>query len=673
MFPSFGLRLLDAAGCTNATSTGLTEALPHFPDLVSLDLSRTPAAKDQVVLSKLGHLCNLRVLSLRGLGLKDTDFSIVAQSIGTRVRSLDVSNNNLTDSSAQLLLEHCMKETVIQPHVSRGPLAPVEVGGPNEDANAFEFENLVDHLRQKLTTGFMARLSVEEDRGVGVTHLYLTNNAMTIEGVSGLLRSGRLQMLDIGELPVATISPSNRSSDDEGASLRLPSVSELTPILATYASKKLKYLRIDYRLVTDDALAETAPSCRAELDGDIGSYRPSNAHELAANTRPMPELDSIDPAVAELSSNQFPLAELPGSSTSHLALAFARNGHASTGEHAMRRPKIQIISQSYETDNGITSVPKSPTANSPPASPLHHSDEKIQPAQNLCTMNRGLSPGIISLTQDLGGVLHTSPGLRPRHDSTHYTEDRRARLDLRQSQENRLHPNMLPHVHTLVLTNVPTATSDKEVVSRIIQYVKDAAEEALIARQRSRHTYILPPGRSRAIAEYEYAHSVFALQRIVLEMAPPQATPKKVSTSWRAYPTKSSTEDADSEAFWEAATHDFSFFGDEECGLPNFEPGRTLPIAAMSGLELAPCHPAPLPEPHHEIPLNRTWDVVGEVGKFRKERKIAYAKIAPKGDDDVEVEGYWPGAITVVRRPANTDTGELDCYGNRYESGWYYR
>tara|TARA_R110002003_G_scaffold288_10_gene18405 strand:- start:6146 stop:6826 length:681 start_codon:yes stop_codon:yes gene_type:complete len=226
---------------------------------------------------------------------------------------------------------------------------------------------------------------------------------------------------------------------------------------------------------------------------------------------------------------------------------------------------------------------------------------------------------------------------------------------------------MIPKVHTLVLTDVPTSTTNKNLIIRLVQYIRDAAEEAAIARQRARHTYILPPGRSRATAEREYAHNLFALSRIVFEMAPPQAVSKKVSSSWRAYPTKSSTEDVDSEAFWEAATHDFSFFGDEECGLPDLEPGRTLPLTAMGGLELAPERAKP------DIEFQPPMDVVSEIAKFRKERKAAYNKLVSMGESEPDVQGYWPGDVTVVRKAADRAAGELDCYGNRYESGWYYR
>ncbi|KAF2856779.1 hypothetical protein T440DRAFT_383210 [Plenodomus tracheiphilus IPT5] len=609
--PVFSLRLLDAAGCTNATSTGLAEALPHFPDLVSLDLSRTPAAKDELVLSKLKFLRNLRVLRLQGLGLRDEEFLVISHSVGTRVRSLDLSNNSLTDVSARLLLDHCMKETIVRPHISRGPIAPVNVDNFHSDNDEFESEDLVSHFRKTLTNGFIGSLAIEEAGDIGVTHLYLTKNAITVEGVSGLLRSGRLLVLDIGELPTVLSSTPENPLVEKQSDLSLPGVSKLTPILSEHA-KKLGYLRINYQIVTKDV-----------------------------STEPF----------------QVPRAELKWRKLS---------------------PKIEIFSESsLDVDDNAAKAPEPVLTGSLLTSirPIlcSGSKGKLFTTQQCLDARGRLSPTAVVLGSDLEvATTNTHVETRSRHDSTHHTEDRRARLDFRQSQESRLHPGMLPQVHTLVLTGVPTATANAEVVGRIIQFIKDAAEEASIARHRAARTYILPPGRRRAVAESEYARSLFDLRRIVLEMAPPEATQKKVSSSWRAYPTKSSTEDKDSEAFWEAAAHDFSFFGDEECGLPSSEPGQTLPLVAMSGLEVAPAQPGASPKSKATY-SEPTLDVIGEIGKFRKDRKAAYKNLLEMGQIDPEVEGWWPGDITVVRQPAVADQGELDCYGNRYQSGWYYR
>jgi hypothetical protein len=659
---------------------GLAEALPHFPDLVSLDLSKTAAARDKTVLSAFRYLRNLRVLNLRGIGIKDEEFLVVAHAIGSRVRSLDISNNHLTDTSARLLLELCLKERVIATHDSRGPLAPVENANPSNEPEAFESEDLVGHLRKKLTGGFIGSLSIEETSDVGVSHLYLSSNAITVEGISALLRSGRLQVLDVGILPAVVKHPSAASPETPDNDLELPSVSKLTPVLAEHASPKLRYLRVNYELVTEDAPFEALKSTRAELTGDLGIYKPSDSHELEAVEPSIQELDSDSIAIHEAPGDSLYPVELPGSPVTPLSAKVhkSRSGPADSDRRDTTSvPEIRVTLQALQINRDPACAPEPVPVDSPLSSlsPLGV-DENYQSN----TVEGGLNSGerFASTTPThKSSVLHQSnmkTTTRSRGNSFYYIEDRKVRLDFCQRNEPRIHPGMLPKLHTLVLTEVPIMTSDRRIVDRIIQFIKDAAEESSIARQRARHTYILPPGRRRAIAEEEYARNQFALRRIVLEMAHPQSAPKKISSAWRAYTTKSTTEDADSEAFWEAAKHDFSFFDDEECGQPERESGRTLPLTAMSGLELAPSYSDSSTEPEEVIHETRPLiDVVGEIGKFRRDRKAAYNNLLDMGQAEPEVEWYWPGDITILRKPINVETGELDCYGNRYECGWYYR
>lgn len=505
---------------------------------------------------------------------------------------------------------------------------------------------------------------------------------MTVEGISGLLRSTRLQVLDIGVLPVLLKQPYSTVVEEED--IELPKISKLTPTLSKDASAKLKYLRVDYQLVTEDAPTDVGTPLRAELDGSPGYQILPGALELEEPKIFMNELESTDNTVVEASGESLHLVELPNSSCPveipGCMPQSPPSGESTTSNSlakaAILPPQIMVTKELPEVKRGGAYAPEPVCIDG-----LHtlvspwsgNSDSDIEAVHTLTDNGACLSPSSPTFPPKPGGSIRN----RSRHNSTSYVEDRRARLDMRQSQENRLHPGMLPNVHTLVLTNVPLSTTGRQTIDRVIQYIKDAAEEAAIARQRAEHTYALPPGRSRAVAEREHAYGLFALRRLVLEMAPPQAAPKKVSTSWRAYPTKSSTEDTDSEAFWDAAAHDFSFFGEEECGLPDTEPGRTLPLAAMSGLELAPQRSTDLPEPmreaedgHSSLPL---LDVIGEIAKFRKGRKAAYNNLVQMGHSDADVEGYWPGDVTVIRRSVTQDAGELDCYGNRYEAGWYYR
>lgn len=664
----FGLRLLDASGCTNATSTGLAEALPHFPDLVSLDLSRTLGAKDETVFSKLKHLRNLRVLKLAALGLKDSDFSIIASSIGIQVRSLDVSENYLTDTSARLLLEHCIKEATFSSHISHAPLPPVDDSQPLNELDIFGTEDLDQHLRKKLTQGFIGRLAIEAGHDMGITHLHLSRNLMTVEGVSSLLRSGRLQVLDVGSLPVAMQKLQRLSAGGDSDDLVLPGVEKLTPILAKYASEKLVYLRINYNIVAKDAPVDTLNSPRAEVEGDLGIYVQPDATELEAVEPPQPELDSTETALFELPGDTAQLEPADFSSSTEGTMSSQSSNSLNTVEEpstSMQAPTIRVIPEPIEIKRGPAYAPE-PVLDEPLLSPI---SPRVDATGGLSPLSDSFQNGPTSPSIDRSD----EPAARSRPSSTYYIDDLKSRLELRQSRENRLHPGMLPKIHTLVLTDVPTETYDKELALRLIQFIKDCAEETAIARLRAKHTYILPPGRSRVVAEREYTQSLFALKRIVLEVAPLEQAPKKISSSWRQYPTKSTTEDADSETFWEAATQDFSFFGDEECGLPHAEPGRHLPLAAMSGLIVAPQTSAPVTEllqanstPH------QVYDVVSEIAKFRKERKSAYLAAAQAEAEPI-LEGYWPGDITVVRKTRESSTGSLDYYGNRYESGWHYR
>jgi hypothetical protein len=622
-----------------------------------------------MLFTKLQYLPSLRVLKLKGLGLKDADLSIIASSVRTRLRSLDVSQNHLTDNSARLLLEYCLKDTSYESHDTRASIAPIDRTRPLGEIDIFGTEDLDSHLRKKLTQGFVGSLAIEEARDVGITHLYISQNAMTVEGISGLLRSKRLQVLDIGTLSMTLQTPTQHSYDRLSENLAMPGVEKLTPTLAEYASDRLVYLRMNYAVVTKDAPLEVLHTPRAEMSGNPSIYAPANTHELEVIETPLPELESWDNAIYELPGDTVQPTELPGS------LVKTKHAHESQGSDLLSQgasevaptPTIEVTPEPTEIKRGPAYAPEVVSEQLPisPISPI------TDASGGLSTMMSSIEDRsrIPSIDSDAGPAT-----MRSRHNSTYHTEDLRARLNLRQSQENRLHPGMLPKVHTLILTDVPTSTLDYEIIHRLIQFIKDCASEAEIARLRAKHTYMLPPGRCRTIAEREYAWSIFALRRVVLEMAPADATPKKISTSWRQYPTKSSTEDTDSEAFWEAATYDFSFFGDEECGLPSAEPGRHMPLAAMSGLQLdCGSRPAPPPRPvQPEMNTGPVFDVVAEIGKFRKDRKAANAVLGQLKETETFVEGYWPGDITVVRKSAEADVGSLDYYGNRFE-GWLYR
>ena len=105
--PVYGLKLLLAAQEPNATASSIASALPCFQALVYLDLSYTTPVKDAAVLASLSNLYDLQVLKLQGIGLRDGEAEVLANSIGIKVRLLDLSDNLLSDMAVRSLMQAC--------------------------------------------------------------------------------------------------------------------------------------------------------------------------------------------------------------------------------------------------------------------------------------------------------------------------------------------------------------------------------------------------------------------------------------------------------------------------------------------------------------------------------------------------------------------------------------
>lgn len=623
----YGLRLLEASCCLNATPSGLTEALRHFNALVSLDLSETRAARDASVLKNLNLLHGLRVLKLRSIGLEDNGMYLVAAAIGTRVKSLDICDNRLTDKSARILLEHCFQPRSMS-------LVGQNASLPCRDdcslhLNLYKDEHIDKHIRKRLTDAFVYRLTIEDSDEDGITHLYISKNRLTVEGVSGLVGLGRLYVLDVGTLEnVARRMPQDGVTD---AYLNIPGAEKLTPLLARCASQKLTYLRIHHGIITKEARTTMGThDGRAELEAKSAPFLSEKVHELDTTQ-----------TVYELPGSE-PVAELPGESAHGHGAIMQPHSMAATPV-SLRCRTVQVEKPHQLDTQGSHALASNPngdgTVLSTAGSELSSAANAINGVPyNLAAHGGSKSPELYLLS------LFTR------------IENMRARLDRRQSEEHHLHPRMLPKLRTLVLTDIPTATLDPDIPRRLIQFIEDCAEETQIAKLSAQATYALPPGRNRQVAEREYAHSLFALQRIVFEVVSPESLKanKKPPSAWRLYPTKASTEDPDSEAFWTAAEHDFSFFGDEECGLPTMVSGSTLPLAIMSekmvvepGTDIVPPY---LPAQQQQLrQAEQSIDVIARISLFRKERKAAFEAALRRRQREPIVDGYWPGDIVVVR------------------------
>ena len=262
---------------------------------------------------------HLQVLKLRRLNLRDEDVDILAEAIGCTIRSLDLRDNLLTDQSVRILLEKCFKSpkeaALIQQQMqssitgdwpsNSGPRIGLELH-PDYQGNRQD-----EHVRHSLTTGFVSHLGIESVCGTGITHLYISGNRLTVEGVSGLIRSKRLLVLDVGTLVTGLVrQPSRSLVNGEMKFMNMPGAQKLIPILDKYG-KDLRYLRIHHAVVTVDAPEEQNDPKMAELEDTSGIVLPPHLVELEAVDQAVHEMPGLEPQ--ELPPDNFAIAELEGS------------------------------------------------------------------------------------------------------------------------------------------------------------------------------------------------------------------------------------------------------------------------------------------------------------------------------------------------------------------------
>lgn len=636
----YGLKLLLAVREPNSTSASLAEALRHFPQLVYLDLSYTTPARDASVLAALSNLYDLQVVKLRGVGLRDGEAEVLANSIGTRVRLLDVSENYLTDMAVRSLLQACFLPAERSANANRPNGRQVEdwpVGiAPGPDflsLDTLRSEQLDQELLKQLMNPLTGRLAFEDIPHRGLTHLYIADNNLSVEGLSSLLKTTRLHILDGGTVDTVKIiarTVSLSSPTGYRDEISFPGAEKLIPILSTYASNNLTYLRLDHAVVTQRLQLRDAPSPTssvAELSTPITSAAELPPEERIVFEAPAPahypaEMPSQREPIYELPADSaFPKYELPGDCI-HFALsppigeapvpsrtasqerlkpikgegAFApeavvdENGH-SNEEDSTDEEVILNASGTGRTVRKHPTVPDEPASNSGGASPASPPLARVSP----------ISPSQPPLPSTLRMArMETILRKRPVGISTkaHPSIPNSGALETQSQHIPEFHPSALPHLRTLVLTNVPASVPQSSpIIPALRTFVSACADEAQLALLRAKTNYSLPPGRSRQAAEVHHAWSLFALSLIVLEIAPIQLEAKnsiprsKTVKGWqhlrqRMSMSKSSTGDPDSETFWSAAENDFSFFGEEgeerdECGIYQHDPDKYFPTARL--------------------------------------------------------------------------------------------
>ncbi|MCJ1286187.1 hypothetical protein MMC26_005532 [Xylographa opegraphella] len=676
-FPIFLLRLLIATRCNNTTSASLAEAFLHWPNLVFLDLSDTVAARDNAVLSSLHFMNALQILKLRNIQLRDENIEVLADAIGLRVRSLDIRDNKVTDTSVRILLNKCVHTTrdiqALQSRTSRGLNGAGEEDWPSGVArpdfhllNEFRGEDIDERFLRRLTQGVVDRLPSEDLPSTGLTHLYIANNFITVEGVASLVRSRNLHLLDAGTADTvkALGVPRTRSSFSQppGYSMGLPGAEKLAPVLERFASKNLTYLRLHHAVVTETALYKDDVLLPTELPAD---------NAVTA------ELDSAESSRYEL-DGEAPVYELAAS-----GVATPRYELPGDSMHVLVSPAIGDPPVPNFEELAISGMRRGPSFAPEVLEGPEFAEREEEPVVLTATGLGNLAQAVNGIggrgTGDGGESLSTEP-LTNCGDSGDggYMAARIAaieqqRRDLRaHSSENPqgLYPGALPALRTLVLTDVPCVDRKQHVVTSLKRFIADCATEHRLATIQAslEQPRLYVPGKPRSAHLQHRTRELFALRRLVLEMAPPvpgavatttssssgvdTPTSPRTPTPQRTWSlNRSSTEDADTEAFWAAQAHDFSFFGDEECGLPAAEPGLRLPMSEEKMV------PAPLQQRPERADPEGGFDVVRVLAQWRRERKGVFEGGGRGGGRFVD--GYWPGEVRVVRREGGRKGGGL--------------
>ena len=671
---SFSLRLLNAAYCQNTTSSGLVEALNHFPNLAFLDLSSTLAARDRIVLATLRNLPLIQVLKLRNIHLKDEDIEILADSIGIRVRSLDVQGNHLTDHSVRTLLSKCFQVddqsnglSGDRPNPSSNlALEDWPAGFARPDPavlDEFKDETYDERFIRRLTTGIVSRLPYEDLPHSGITHLHIADNNLTVEGVAALVMSKKLYVLDAGTVNTGNTvkNPRSEASSINAPYIRFPGAEKLTPVLAKCA-EKMTSLRLHHAVVTEHAPPKDENPALATCELGTNTMKQGLEEPMPSELDAMVhEMDATPPLYEADNEEARPRYELPGDPT-----------YVTISPSIGKKPTL--------SEEESQPQPRRGSAFAPEVVQAEETDDDESPVLT--------ATGLVPMAQAINGVSLCANSLSTESNAEASRVDKdntdmqrtmieRQRAKLRSSRLDKPHglfPGMLPKLRTITLTDVPCFEKSRHVVDALIQFIIDCASEAELADLQARlETGPLPKSGQRHPSRSGHKpREIFALQRLVLEMSSsePYHVAKGITASRYAKRTKSSTEDPDSEAFWSAAENDFTFFDEEECGLPLIEPDSYVPYVSLNEKITTPASPTEKSPAFLRSAANEPLiDVVQELAKFRKERQAIYEEARKRGVR--HVDGYWPGEVKIIR--GMNPNGKADYYGNHFEHGGVYR
>lgn len=631
---SYALRLLLAQHEPNTTSAGIAEALRCFPRLVYLDLSYTTPARDESVISALSRLCDLQVLKLRGIGLQDADVDALATAIGTRVRLLDLRNNALTDAALGSLLRACFRPPEVIAVDDHDHDGDDNFGGYPQTQSRYEWsisatttnvlgadslrsELLDDHFRRQLSTPLTGRTAPEDLPHVGITHLYVADNHVSVEGLANLLSTARLHVLDGGTVETAENIKRRRQLQQRGpnagfrdfvTTVRFPGAEKLVPTLAGPAARNLTYLRAHHAVVTGDV-----PVTRESLSmGSLGAELPVGGGGAERSRR------GVGPGT--VSSKRSERQETGG-----------RVGAPVSGSETIEKGSSHQLSP-FQVD-GVSR--NSTTTVSSSSHPLSEKIQQLQSKRPKLSIPH-LHPSHLShlrtlvLTDVPSSVPSSSPILPSLIRFLTACADETLLATLRARTNYSLPPGLA------------RATAERQDAKSLFSLQRIELEITPVRGHDMRHGRALP---SAWMPQGYYNPGV----------------------------AKSSTGDTDSEDLWAAAVDDFSFFSERECGVPDDEETGKVETPSSSSTTTTTSqqrHDDP------EIDLVRSLADFRNA-KRREYEALASSSSSSSGHATsvpLHVEGHWKGQVKVVRNPTPKGSGEavVDSYGYYFEKGYLY-
>ena len=266
---NYGLQLLIASSCENTTAPSLATLLHHVPDLVYLDLSSTRGTRNPYLLGTIGCLRHLQVLKLSNCGLRDDDLDYLTFDQSSRLCSLDISDNCLTDKAACVLFKHLPPDNT---HFRWPPKTHISGDGPIKttwSSNVASRTRLMeDDMESSIISRLTSRFGEDPDPEVGYsvafTNLYIAGNCFTIDGLSKILSCPSLRLLDCGTLysnhsmEQSPLSPVHRDRRSSRRLFTLPSIEKLNNTIFTQAFQNLLSLRVHHSLVTEQPFSNSA-------------------------------------------------------------------------------------------------------------------------------------------------------------------------------------------------------------------------------------------------------------------------------------------------------------------------------------------------------------------------------------------------------------------------------